>query len=61
MKFVPERNDAFLVPLRVMLLLAGGLMSVLGSEEIGWGGAGKDTALIDRVFLAQYLDTYVCY
>lgn len=50
MKFVPERNDAFLVPLRVMLLLAGGLMSVLGSEEIGWGGAGKDTALIERVF-----------
>lgn len=39
-KFVPERNDAFLVPLRVILLLAGGLMMVLGSEEIGWGGAG---------------------
>lgn len=40
-KFVPERNDAFLVPLRVLMLLAGGLMMVLGSEEIGWGGAGK--------------------
>lgn len=40
-KFVPERNDAFLVPLRVLLLLTGGLVSVLGSEEVGWGGAGK--------------------
>lgn len=44
-KFVPERNDAFLVPLRVLLLLAGGLMMVLGSEEVGWGGAGKLTFL----------------
>lgn len=40
-KFVPERNDGFLVPLRVLLLLTGGLVSVLGSEEIGWGGAGQ--------------------
>lgn len=40
-KYIPERNDAFLVPLRVLLLLTGGLMSVFGSEEIGWGGAGK--------------------
>ncbi|XP_023955193.1 sodium/hydrogen exchanger 9B2 isoform X1 [Bicyclus anynana] len=39
-KYIPERNDAFLVPIRVLLLLVGGLMSVLGSEEIGWGGAG---------------------
>ncbi|KAI5641553.1 sodium/hydrogen exchanger family domain-containing protein [Phthorimaea operculella] len=39
-KYVPEKNDAFVVPLRVLLLLTGGLMAVLGSEEIGWGGAG---------------------
>ncbi|XP_073941623.1 sodium/hydrogen exchanger 9B1-like isoform X2 [Choristoneura fumiferana] len=39
-KVVPERNDAFLVPLRVLMLLFGGLVSVFGSEEIGWGGAG---------------------
>ncbi|KAJ0181768.1 hypothetical protein K1T71_002490 [Dendrolimus kikuchii] len=50
-KFIPERNDAFLVPLRVMLLLAGGLMSVLGSEEIGWGGAGP-LAVIVFAFVA---------
>lgn len=40
-KYIPERNDAFLVPLRVLLLLVGGLTMVLGSEELGWGGAGK--------------------
>lgn len=55
MKFVPERNDAFLVPLRVMLLLAGGLMSVLGSEEIGWGGAGKKKTWIINV---HYISIY---
>ncbi|XP_030021400.1 sodium/hydrogen exchanger 9B2 isoform X4 [Manduca sexta] len=50
-KFVPERNDAFLVPLRVLLLLTGGLVSVLGSEEIGWGGAGP-LAVIAFGFMA---------
>ncbi|XP_049887743.1 sodium/hydrogen exchanger 9B2-like isoform X2 [Pectinophora gossypiella] len=50
-RFVPERNDAFLVPLRVLLLLAGGLMSVLGSEEVGWGGAGP-LAVIAFAFVA---------
>ncbi|XP_075992166.1 sodium/hydrogen exchanger 9B2-like isoform X2 [Anticarsia gemmatalis] len=50
-KFVPERNDAFLVPLRVLMLLAGGLMMVLGSEEIGWGGAGP-LAVIAFAFIA---------
>lgn len=46
LKFVPERNDAFLVPLRVLLLLFGGLISVLGSEEIGWGGAGPLAVIV---------------
>ncbi|CAK1603264.1 unnamed protein product [Parnassius mnemosyne] len=50
-KYIPERNDAFLVPLRVLLLLTGGLMSVLGSEEIGWGGAGP-LAVIAFAFVA---------
>ncbi|XP_062524176.1 sodium/hydrogen exchanger 9B2 isoform X2 [Bombyx mori] len=50
-KYIPERNDAFLVPIRVLLLLAGGLMSVLGSEEIGWGGAGP-LAVIAFAFIA---------
>ncbi|XP_047544389.1 sodium/hydrogen exchanger 9B2-like isoform X2 [Vanessa atalanta] len=50
-KYIPERNDAFLVPIRVLLLLTGGLMSVLGSEEIGWGGGGP-LAVIAFAFVA---------
>lgn len=50
-KFLPERNDAFVVPLRVLLVLTGGLMMVLGSEEIGWGGAGP-LAVIAFAFIA---------
>ncbi|XP_060802236.1 sodium/hydrogen exchanger 9B2 isoform X2 [Amyelois transitella] len=50
-KYVPERNDAFLVPLRVLLLLAGGVVSVLGSEEVGWDGAGP-LAVIAFAFMA---------
>ncbi|GBP62629.1 hypothetical protein EVAR_46468_1 [Eumeta japonica] len=51
LKYVPERNDAFMVPLRVLLLLVGGLFAVLGSEEIGWGGAGP-LAVIAFAFVA---------
>ncbi|XP_026322651.1 sodium/hydrogen exchanger 9B2-like isoform X2 [Hyposmocoma kahamanoa] len=51
LKYVPERNDAFLVPLRVLMLLTGGLVSVLGSEEVGWGGAGP-LAVIASAFIA---------
>ncbi|KAJ8928452.1 hypothetical protein NQ314_018994 [Rhamnusium bicolor] len=38
--YAPERNDPFMVPLRVLLLLMGGMISVFGSELIGYGGAG---------------------
>lgn len=38
--YAPERNDPFLVPLRILLLLIGGMTSVFGSELIGYGGAG---------------------
>lgn len=38
--FIPERNDPFLVPMRILLLLVGGMVSVFGSELIGYGGAG---------------------
>lgn len=36
----PERNDPFASPLRILLLLVGGLAGVFGSELIGYGGAG---------------------
>lgn len=38
--YAPERNDPFVAPLRIILLLAGGMASVFGSELLGYGGAG---------------------
>lgn len=54
-KYVPERNDSFLVPLRVLFLLFGGIVSMLGFEEIGWGGAGKlPRKFLTLLFLSLY-------
>ncbi|KAL0273603.1 UNVERIFIED_CONTAM: hypothetical protein PYX00_006236 [Menopon gallinae] len=39
-QFIPEKDDPFVIPLRILLLFGGGLISVFGSEEIGFGGAG---------------------
>ncbi|XP_063236339.1 sodium/hydrogen exchanger 9B2-like [Bacillus rossius redtenbacheri] len=39
-KFVPEKNDPYVVPLRVLMLLGGGVLAMLGSEAMGLGGAG---------------------
>lgn len=36
----PEKNDPFVAPLRILLLLIGGMVSVFGSELIGYSGAG---------------------
>ena len=38
--YAPEKFDPFVVPLRILMLLIGGLISVFGSELIGYGGAG---------------------
>lgn len=38
--FIPERHDPFVVPLRIVMLLSGGLIAVFGSELIGYEGAG---------------------
>ncbi|XP_059479999.1 sodium/hydrogen exchanger 9B2-like [Neocloeon triangulifer] len=39
-RFVPKQHDPYSAHLRVLLLFFGGLMAVLGSDEIGYGGAG---------------------
>lgn len=39
-QYVPEKDDAFAVPLRILMLLGGGLLAVFGSEEIKYDGAG---------------------
>jgi len=33
--YIPEKHDPFMVPLRILLLLMGGMVSVFGSELIG--------------------------
>ncbi|KAF5286799.1 hypothetical protein FQR65_LT02217 [Abscondita terminalis] len=38
--FIPEKHDPFVVPLRILMLLSGGLIAVFGSEMIGYEGAG---------------------
>lgn len=49
--YFPERHDPFMTPLRILLLLAGGAASVLGSELIGYGGAGP-LACVTAAFVA---------
>lgn len=39
-RYVPEKYDPFVVPLRVLMLMVGGMVSVFGSEKIGYEGAG---------------------
>lgn len=34
-KYVPEKHDPFMVPLRILMLLGGGMIAVFGSELIG--------------------------
>ncbi|VEN37222.1 unnamed protein product [Callosobruchus maculatus] len=52
--YAPERNDPFVVPLRVLMLLVGGTVAVFGSELIGYGGAGPlgcvSAAFVSLVF-----------
>ncbi|KAK7867327.1 hypothetical protein R5R35_001106 [Gryllus longicercus] len=52
-KFVPEKNDPFAVPLRILMLFGGGLIAVFGSEEVGFGGAGPLGA-VAAAFVACY-------
>lgn len=40
LKFVPEKGDAYVIPIRTLMLFAGGLLAVFGSEELGYEGAG---------------------
>lgn len=39
-KYIPEKDDPFVVPLRIILLLGSGLIAVLGGESVGMAGAG---------------------
>lgn len=37
-KYVPEKGDAYAVPIRTLMLFAGGLLAVFGTELIGYEG-----------------------
>lgn len=39
-QYVPEKEDPFVVPLRILMLLGGGLVAVFGSELVHFDGAG---------------------
>lgn len=55
-KFVPEKGDAYVVPLRTLMLFGGGLLAIFGSEEIGFEGAGP----LGVVFAAFCSNYYWC-
>ncbi|KAF2885185.1 hypothetical protein ILUMI_20982 [Ignelater luminosus] len=38
--YIPERHDPFVVPLRILMLLSGGLIALFGFEHFGYEGAG---------------------
>ncbi|XP_066147481.1 sodium/hydrogen exchanger 9B2-like isoform X1 [Euwallacea fornicatus] len=46
LRYVPERNDKFLVPFRVLMLLAAGMAAIYFSEHLGYGGAGPLGAVV---------------
>ncbi|XP_011693064.1 PREDICTED: mitochondrial sodium/hydrogen exchanger 9B2 isoform X2 [Wasmannia auropunctata] len=52
-KYVPEKGDPFIVPLRVLMLLGGGLLAIFGSDAIELGGAGP-LAVVAAAFVSCY-------
>ncbi|XP_067004153.2 sodium/hydrogen exchanger 9B2 isoform X2 [Anabrus simplex] len=52
-KYVPEKDDPFVVPLRILMLFGGGLIAVFGSETIGFGGAGP-LGCVAAAFVSVY-------
>ncbi len=56
LRIVPEKGDTYLVPIRTLMLLAGGALVVFGSEAIGYEGAGP----LGAVFAAFVSNYYWC-
>ncbi|CAH0557631.1 unnamed protein product [Brassicogethes aeneus] len=52
-KYMPEKHDPFVIPLRVLLLLMGGMVSIFGSELLGYGGAGP-LCCVTAAFISIY-------
>ncbi|XP_019757205.1 sodium/hydrogen exchanger 9B2 isoform X1 [Dendroctonus ponderosae] len=46
LRYAPERNDKFVVPFRIIMLLAAGMAAIYFSEHLGYGGAGPLGAVV---------------
>ncbi|XP_065352910.1 sodium/hydrogen exchanger 9B2-like [Cloeon dipterum] len=45
-KFVPDKNDPYVISIRVFLLLLGGLVAVLGFDRLSLSGAGPLAVIV---------------
>lgn len=53
LKYVPEKGDPYVVPIRTLLLFGGGLLAIFGSEQIGFEGAGP-LGVVFAAFVSNY-------
>lgn len=51
-RIFPEKGDAYVVPLRTIMLLTGGLVAIYGSDELGYEGAGP-LAVVFAAFVSN--------
>ncbi|KAG5676603.1 hypothetical protein PVAND_006426 [Polypedilum vanderplanki] len=52
-RVIPEKGDAYVVPIRTIMLLCGGLVAVYGSELLHYEGAGP-LGVVFAAFTSQY-------
>ncbi|KAL7742052.1 hypothetical protein ACLKA6_018300 [Drosophila palustris] len=52
-RIFPEKGDAYVVPLRTMLLFVGNLVAIYGSDKLGYEGAGP-LAVVFSSFISNY-------
>lgn len=52
-RVIPEKGDAYVVPIRCLMLLGGGLLAVFGSELLHFEGAGP-LAVVFGAFTSSY-------
>lgn len=52
-RFIPEKGDAYAVPLRTLVLFGGGLFAIFGSEIVGYEGAGP-LGVVFAAFCSNY-------
>ncbi|ALC38652.1 Nha1, partial [Drosophila busckii] len=52
-RIFPEKGDAYVVPLRTLLLFVGNLVAIYGSDRLGYEGAGP-LAVVFSSFISNY-------